>query len=108
LERRTPLELPRRKNEQSLKTLVQLGTKGFFPLFYDNWIEEHADFKTSKLTSQEKTKARQIMQKLVKHKSIDRKRTLLLALEDKERKTFIKAFMKMVEGQILDEEPELH
>lgn len=102
------MELPRRKNEQSLKSLVQLGTKGFFPLFYDDWIEEHTENRSAKLTSQEKQKARQIMQKLVKHKSIDRKRTLLLALDEYERKTFIKAFMKMVEGQILDEKPELH
>ncbi len=102
------MELPRRKNEQSLKTLVQLGTKGFFPLFYDNWIEEHFDKQSSKLTSVEKQKAKQIMQKLVKHKSIDRKRTLLMALDENERSTFIKAFMKMVEGQILDEKPELH
>ena len=102
------MELPRRKNEQSLKTLVQLGTKGFFPLFYDNWIEDHFEKQYSNLTSQEKQKAKQIMQKLVKHKSIDRKRTLLMELDENERRTFIKAFMKMVEGQILDEKPELH
>lgn len=102
------MEIPRRKNEKSMKSLVELGTKGFFPLFYDDWIEEHTHYKSEKLSGQEKQKARQIMQKLVKHKSIDRKRTLLLALDENERMTFIKAFMKMVEGQILDEKPELH
>lgn len=83
-----------------------MGTRGYFPLFRPEWIQEifqETDKKSPKLTSSEKNKAKQIMQNLVKHNTLERKKIVLHAMEDCERKVFVKAFMKMVEGKILDE-----
>jgi hypothetical protein len=101
------LEETRRSNEKSLKSLIDLGTKGFFPMFYDTWLHDAKNGETKTLTSHEKRKAKIIMEKLQKHKSIERKKTLLLSLTLKERNYFVKAFLKLVEGKILDEKPVL-
>ena len=102
------MEEARRGQEKSIQQLIDLGTKGFFPLFYDTWVHDAKGNDDKGLTSHEKRRAKLIMQKLQKHKSIERKKTLLLSLDSKERNYFIKAFLKMVEGKILDEQPELH
>ncbi|MBT7608815.1 MAG: hypothetical protein HN576_03605 [Bacteriovoracaceae bacterium] len=102
------MEEIRRSHEKSFKSLIDLGTKGFFPLFYDTWLHDAKSSETKTLSSHEKRKAKVIMQKLHKHKSIERKKTLLLSLTSQERNYFIKAFLKLVEGKILDEKPELH
>jgi len=102
------LEETRRSHEKSFQRLIELGTKGFYPLFYDAWVHDAKADERKTLSSHEKRKAKLIMQKLQKHKSLERKRTLLLSLDDKERNYFVKAFLKMVEGKILDEKPELH
>lgn len=102
------LEETRRSNEKSIQRLVELGTKGFFPLFYESWVHEAKVEGEVKLSSHEKRKAKVIMQKLLKHKSLERKKTLLLSLDSRERNYFVKAFLKMVEGKILDAKPELH
>ena len=106
--RREHLDELRRSEEKNFKSLVELGTKGFFPLFYDSWLHEAKKESTKKLSSHEKRMAKAIMKKLHKHKSIERKKTLLLSLDSKERIYFVKAFLKLVEGKILDEQPELH
>jgi hypothetical protein len=38
---------------------------------------------------------------------LDRKKTLLSSLNKEERDLFIKSFLKLVEGKILDKKPEL-
>ncbi len=102
------MEESRRNHNKDFQSLVDLGTKGFFPLFYSTWIQDAKESSSQKLTSHEKRKAKIIMEKLQKHRSIERKKTLLLALDSEERNYFIKVFLKMVEGKILDEKPEFH
>ena len=100
------MEQPRKENEQSIRSLIDMGTKGYFPLFQPEWIQEifhENQTKGPKLTSAEKNKAKSIMQDLVKHNTLERKKIVLHAMEEQERKVFVKAFMKMVEGKILDE-----
>ncbi len=59
------------------------------------------------VSKQEEEKAKKILKLLQKHKSLDRKKTLLSSLEKEDRALFIKTFLKVVEGKILDEKPEL-
>ena len=84
-----------------------MGTLGFYPLFDNKWINEVLKFPTLNLNKIDKQKAKIILQRLEKHKSLDRKKTILLSLVKEERDLFIKAFLKMVEGEILDQRPEI-
>ena len=95
------------RNDQSLKSLIELGTFGHYPLFEPTWVQEALE-SSKKLTGNEKSKAKTLLKKLCDHRTIDRKKTVLFALDPKDRKVVIKAFMKLVEGKILDKGMELH
>lgn len=111
------MEQPRKQNEQSIRSLIDMGVKGYFPLFRNEWIEEifssaNDETKKSKknqhkLTGQEKEKAKSIIQRLAKHRTLERKQVVISAMDDKDRKLLVRAFMKMVEGKILDAKPGL-
>ena len=96
------------RKDQSLTSLIDIAISGHFPLFHPSWIEEIKFDKTNPLTKVDKKLADNILKRLSKHKSLDRKQTILFSLPEKDRKTFIKVFIKLVETKILDEAPELH
>ena len=93
--------------DETLKSLIQLGTKGFFPLFSDSWLREFQDKKLLKFTKQEKLKAKKLIILLEKHKGFERKRNILHSMVVDERRLFIKAFLKLVEGEIINQKPEI-
>ncbi len=95
------------RDDQTLKSLVELGAKGYFPLFELSWIDELRNV-TRKLTGNEKVKAKQLFKRIIQHKSLDRKKTILISMPEIDRKLFVKAFLAMVEGKILDCQSELH
>jgi hypothetical protein len=94
------------RHDQSIKSLVELGTKGHFPLFESIWIEE-AGKSTRKLTGNEKVKAKRLLMRLAEHRGIERQKIVLHALAEVERDLVVRAFLKLVEGRVLDQRPEL-
>lgn len=92
----------------TIESLIELGTQGHFPLFHSSWIQEIYTNNSRKLTVKERKKTKEIIQKLSKHQSLDRKKTVLFSLNNEERRLFIQAFLKMVEAKILNQKPELH
>ena len=101
------MDIQKWKNNPEIASLVEIGSKGFFPLFYPQWLYEVSNPQTNPFSKQEEEKAKKILKQLQKHKSLDRKKTLLSSLEKEDRNLFIKTFLKAVEGKILDEKPEL-
>ena len=101
------MDLSKLSNDPEIASLVEIGTKGFFPLFYPQWIYEVYSSKNKYLSKNDEDRAKKILKKLQKYKSLDRKKTLLSSLEKDERDLFIKSFLKVVEGKILDKKPEL-
>ncbi len=91
-------------NEQ-MKSLIELGRHGHFPLFHPTWIEEVCKEKGKRPNKTDQKKAKEIMDQLAQHKNLDRKRTLLLSLSEGDRKLFIKEFFSLVEQSILEERP---
>ena len=91
--------------DEQMKALIELGRNGHFPLFHSSWIEEVTREKSKKFTKQDQKKAHEIIDKISKHKNLDRKKTILLSLSDEERKIFIKEFFNLVEQSILEERP---
>lgn len=96
--------------EESMKALIQLGTQGHFPLFHELWMKDPAilDKKFHRITGLERARAKKLFQRVSKHRQLEHKKTVLLSMDDGDRKLFMKAFFKLVEGKILDLKPEIH
>lgn len=96
--------------EDSMKALIQMGTQGHFPLFHSSWLSdpEIKGRKFSKITGLERARAKKLFQRVSKHRQLEHKKTVLIAMSEEDRKLFIKAFFKLVEGKILDQKPEIH
>ncbi len=94
-----------------LDQLIEFGSAGFFPLFYQDWILEsfsdETEVKNISFTRAAET-VHQIYQKIERHHSLERKKTAISALDNGERRSFVLAFMKMVEHRTLDKVKELH
>jgi len=93
--------------EKSLKSLIEMGTKGHFPLFFDEWMGELGSVDLG-LTEREGYKAKRILDRLKEHRTIERQKVVLMGLSERERNLVMRAFLKMVETKILDKRPELH
>ena len=96
--------------EESMNALIHLGTVGHFPLFHEVWLSDPdiREKRFQKITGIERARAKKLFQQVSKHRQLEHKKTALLSMCDDDRKLFIKAFFKMVEGKILDQKRELH
>lgn len=91
-----------------LVSLVELGSKGLFPIFHPSWLEEASLNRRSKLTVQELELIRKIEGSLSKHQSLERKKTVMMALKRADRQLFITHFLQRVEARILKTKPVVH
>ena len=100
-------QLFQRKMDEGLNGLVELGTKGHFPLFLPQWIHSLSLNKDEGIKSHpsngELLNFERILSSLSNYPSLDKKKVLLLTLNDKDRDQFINIFFKMVESKILDQ-----
>ncbi len=96
--------------EDSMKALIHLGTTGHFPLFHELWINDPdvKEKRFQKITGIERARAKKLFQQVSKHRQLEHKKTVIQSMNDDDRKLFMKAFFKLVEGKILDQCPELH
>lgn len=91
-----------------MKNYLNLAKTGYYPLFFAHWLND--DLKeTEPLTFRVANRnVRDVFKKLSKHRSSERKKTALIGLEDKERKIFIRSFIKVVEHDLLKDLKSLH
>ena len=96
--------------EESMKALIHLGTQGHFPLFHSSWLTEPEmnEKRFHKITGLERARAKKLFQRVSKHRQLEHKKTVLQSRAEEDRKLFMKAFFKLVEGKILDQKPEIH
>jgi hypothetical protein len=96
---------------QGLDQLIEAGSSGYFPLFYQDWIHESfADQAVVKKMSFSRAAetVHRVYKTIERHSTIERKKTAIQALKQDERKDFVLSFMKMVEYRALDKLRELH
>lgn len=96
---------------QGLDQLIEAGSSGYLPLFYQEWIaESFADKNEVKRMSFSRAAetVHRVYGKIEKHHSIEKKKTAIQALTSDDRKEFVLSFMKMVEYRALDKMKELH
>ena len=99
------------QDTQGLDQLIEAGSTGYLPLFYQEWItESFADKNEAKKMSFSRAAetVHKIYRQIEKHHSIEKKKTAIQALKNDERKDFVLSFMKMVEYRTLDKLKELH
>jgi hypothetical protein len=102
------LSLSLTAKDRVLKSLIELGINGFYPLFHPSWVDLAETDRNRPLSKKEKRKASEILQRLMKHKGIERKKIILLSLSEEDRTLFVRSFMDLVENKILDNKPSLH
>jgi hypothetical protein len=96
---------------QGLDQLIEAGSSGYYPLFYQDWIlESFADQGDAKRMSFSRAAetVHRVYKQIERHSSLERKKTAIQALKNDERKEFVLSFMKMVEYRALDKLRELH
>jgi hypothetical protein len=94
-----------------LDQLIEAGSSGYFPLFYQDWIHESFADKSiaQKMSfSRAAETVHRYYKQIERHSSIERKKTAIQALKDEDRNDFVLSFMKMVEYRTLDKLRELH
>tara|TARA_Y100000780_G_scaffold221082_1_gene229041 strand:- start:50702 stop:50959 length:258 start_codon:yes stop_codon:yes gene_type:complete len=85
-----------------------LAKHGYYPLF-DNLIDGLGGLPNhKKLTGNEKAKAKTLFKRLCEHRTLERQRTVLSAMNIDDQELFLRAFFKMVENEILDSDPVIH
>lgn len=96
---------------QGLDQLIEAGSSGYFPLFYQDWIIESLKEETvvRKMSfSRAAETVHRVYKQIERHSSIERKKTAIQALKSEERQDFVLSFIKMVEFRALDKMRELH
>jgi len=105
------LEIFKRSPDHTIKSLIEWGTQGHYPLFDRDWLEALNTVPGKRLralSTNQKSKVKTILKRLSGQTSFERKRTVLFSLSHEDRSAFIRAFMSAVEHKILDTSPELH
>ena len=101
----------RMQDVKSLNELIEAGSSGYLPLFYQDWIaESFSDSSNMRKISFSRAAetVHKVFEKIERHPTIERKKTAIQAMDTDERKEFILSFMKMVEYRTLDRLRELH
>lgn len=73
-----------------------MGTKGYYPLF--DQIPLHRNHHC--LNNDERKEAFHLLERLSKHRGIDRKRTVLLTLSEQEQDLVVRLFFELVGKKI--------
>lgn len=90
-----------------MNSLIEMATHGHYPIIESSWINTHKE-TSKKLSEADKKKAQKILKRVSEHRSLERQKTVIFSMNDSERSLFITAFLNLVEGRILDENPTLH
>lgn len=101
------MELSLKQRDANLKILLDSAYLGLFPFFQNDWSYELKQKKYSKITGQERVKAKKILKRISMHKNFDRQKTIIFSLEADERIAFMKHLLYIVEKKILDSNPTL-
>jgi len=91
-----------------MKSYINLGQYGHYPLFFKEWLEDGVHYSEPMSYRVANRNVREVFKKLAKHRTEEKKKTLLSALNDDERNLFIKSFVKVVEHNVLKDVKTLH
>ena len=99
------IELGFLKRYDSIKKLIEFGANGYFPLFDNNIYTQTLSFR--KMTKTDRLKAKGLLKKMSHHDSLEKQKVLFSTFQDKEKEIVAFALMEMIEGKILDGNPQI-
>jgi len=101
-------ETDNRISSNDIKSYIEMAQIGHYPLFHDQWLSD--DMKSAAPISFRlaNKNVKETFEKLSRHRSCERKKTVISALAEGERKMFVQSFMKVVEHNILKDLKTLH
>lgn len=91
-----------------MKSYINLGQYGHYPLFFKEWIKDGLDIKEPLSYRVANRNVREVFKKLAKHRTEEKKKILISSFNDEERNIFIKSFVKVVEHNVLKDMKTLH
>ncbi|MBC76820.1 MAG: hypothetical protein CME64_12470 [Halobacteriovoraceae bacterium] len=92
----------------SIKNYINMAKTGHYPLFFTEWLEGPLQTSQALTYRNAKKNVDQVFDKLSKHRTIERKKTMMESFSEEERAEFIQSFFKMVERDILQDLKTLH
>jgi len=97
------------ESQKSIRPFIEMGAKGYFPLIPSEWISPQNSFASlASVTGQEDIKKiSEIFERLRMQKTLSRKETVMLSLQEEERDLFTRALLLMAENKALDQCREL-
>ncbi|MGK0367671.1 MAG: hypothetical protein ACI9QD_000809 [Thermoproteota archaeon] len=98
-----------KSSHDELRSLINLGSNGVYPLFYREWVQDSFKTKVKHISYKDaKSSVKAQLARLQRHRSLDRKKTALMQLSNEERSHFIQSFIRLVEFNIIDNTSEIH
>lgn len=99
------IELGFLKRYDSIKRLIDFGANGYFPLFED--IAMGSNFEEVRMTKAQRLKAKSLLKKISSHNNLEKQRVLFSTFDEIDQYIVARALVEMVEGKILDANPQL-
>lgn len=91
-----------------MKSYIYLAKTGHCPLFFEEWLDQSLKEARPVSYRNASQNVKELFTRLAKHRSVERKKTLLTSLSESERDDFIRSFFKLVERDILKDLKTLH
>ncbi len=93
---------------KDLEYYIELGKRGVYPLFFDEWIKDLDLSQLGKKSYLDKDLLIEQFKKLSVHSNIDKKKIALSALTKSERDELILSFFKEIDKLIFENEFNSH
>jgi hypothetical protein len=99
------VELGFLKRYESIKKLIEFGANGYFPLF-DEAIYDETCLRR-KMTKSDRLKAKSLLKKISGHNNLEKQKVVFSSFNIDEKTIVAKVLLEMVEGKILDANPQI-
>ncbi len=99
---------PNQNGDHLMGHYINLAKTGQLPLFFNEWLKAPLEEERPVSLAKANRTVRSFFKKCEKHRGLERKKTLLIALPDDERQDFIRSFLKVVERDIIKDLRNLH
>lgn len=99
------IELGFLKRYDSIKRLIDFGSNGYFPLFEGELT--HQEFIELRMNKGDRLKAKSLLKKISGHNSLEKQKVLFSSFSAIDRAIVAKAILELIEGKLLDANPQI-
>eukprot|EP00923_Selenidium_pygospionis_P056712 GHVN01098984.1.p1 GENE.GHVN01098984.1~~GHVN01098984.1.p1 ORF type:complete len:102 (+),score=8.23 GHVN01098984.1:102-407(+) len=80
---------------------VQMAQTGHYPLFFNDWLSSSLKERQPMSMRNASENVEKVFTTLERHRTLEKKKTALISMEQTEREEFIRSFFKVVEHEAL-------